>query len=152
MLALNLPDYSSELNLNIEEGIVFDPFRKKNVKLTPEEWVRQNFLLFLSLEKGFPKGLLSVEMGLTLNNLMRRCDVVAFDSIGKARLIVECKAPKVKISQKTFDQIAAYNLKLQVDYLIVTNGINHYCCHMDYKNNTYVFLEDIPNYRDVLTI
>jgi hypothetical protein len=125
--ALNLPDYSFLLRLNTNEGVIFDPFRKKNVKLTPEEWVRQNFLLFLTKDKGYSEGLLSVEMALTLNNLSRRCDIVAFDSTGKPRVIVECKAPSVKITQKTFDQIATYNLKLSVDYLIVTNGLNQYC-------------------------
>jgi len=146
MQALNLPDYSALLRLNIKEGTVFDSFRKKTVKLTPEEWVRQNFLMFLKTEKGYPEGLLKVEMGLTLNNLSRRCDIVAFDNSGKARMIIECKAPSVKITQKTFDQIATYNLKLHVDYLIVTNGMNHYCCFMEYENNTYRFLEEIPDY------
>lgn len=144
--SLNLPDYSSLISININEGTVFDSFRKKSVKLTPEEWVRQNFLLYLVNEKSYPAGLLSVEMGLTLNNLSRRCDIVAFDNIGKPRVIVECKAATVKITQKAFDQIAAYNLKLQVDYLIVTNGLNHYCCKMDYTDNSYEFLEEIPNY------
>lgn len=150
MQALNLPDYSFLLRINPKEGVIFDPFRKKNVKLTPEEWVRQNFLLYLIRHKGFPEGLLSIEMALTLNNLSRRCDIVAFDSTGKPRVIVECKAPIVKITQKTFDQIATYNLKLKVDYLIVTNGLNHYCCFMNYENSTYGFLEDIPNFADVL--
>jgi hypothetical protein len=148
--ALNLPDYSFLLRLNTNEGVIFDPFRKKNVKLTPEEWVRQNFLLFLTKDKGYSEGLLSVEMALTLNNLSRRCDIVAFDSTGKPRVIVECKAPSVKITQKTFDQIATYNLKLSVDYLIVTNGLNHYCCLMNYVNNSYAFLEDIPIFAEVI--
>ncbi len=150
MHPLNLPDYTQYLRINSKDGTVFDSFRKKTVKLTPEEWVRQNFLMFLKIEKGYPEGLLSVEMGMTLNNLVRRCDIVVFDSTGKARLIVECKAPKVKITQKTFDQIAVYNLKLNVDYLIVTNGLSHYCCQMDYENNTYRFLEGIPDFATVI--
>jgi hypothetical protein len=148
--ALNLPDYSFLLRLNTNEGVIFDPFRKKNVKLTPEEWVRQNFLMFLIKDKGYPEGLLSVEMALTLNNLSRRCDIVAFDSTGKPRVIVECKAPRVKVTQKTFDQIATYNLKLRVNYLIITNGLNHYCCLMNYVNNSYIFLEDIPEFAEVI--
>ncbi|MDA3890204.1 MAG: type I restriction enzyme HsdR N-terminal domain-containing protein [Salinivirgaceae bacterium] len=151
MQQLNLPDYISQLRINIQEGTIFDSFRKKTVKLTPEEWVRQNFLLFLKNDKNYSEGLLSVEMGLTLNNLSRRCDIVGFDSNGKARLIVECKAPKVKITQKTFDQIAAYNLKLQVDYLIVTNGLNHYCCKMNYAHNTYIFLKEIPLFSEMVS-
>ena len=147
--SLNLPDYSSLIRINSENGTVFDSFRKKSVKLTPEEWVRQNFLLYLTNEKDYPVGLLSVEMGLTLNNLSRRCDIVAFDNLGKPRVIVECKAATVKITQKTFDQIAAYNLKLQVDYLIVTNGLNHYCCKMNYSDNSYEFLQEIPNYNEL---
>ena len=146
MQQLNLPDYTASFRINNTDGTIFDSFRKKTVKLTPEEWVRQNFLMFLKIEKEYPVRLLSVEMGLTLNNLSRRCDIVGFDSNGQARLIVECKAPKVKINQKTFDQIAAYNLKLKVDYLIVTNGLSHYCCKMNYSDNSYAFLEDIPSY------
>ena len=152
MQSLNLPDYSSSLRINTNDGTIFDSFRKKTVKLTPEEWVRQNFLMFLKIDKKYPVGLLSVEMGLTLNNLSRRCDIVGFDSKGQARLIVECKAPKVKINQKTFDQIATYNLKLKVDYLIVTNGLSHYCCKMDYSDNSYAFLEDIPEYADIIRV
>jgi len=150
MQALNLPDYSALLRLNLEEGTIFDSFRKKTVKLTPEEWVRQNFLMFLKNDKGYPEGLLKVEMGLTLNKLSRRCDIVAFDNSGKARMIIECKAPSVKITQKTFDQIATYNLKLHVDYLIVTNGLHHYCCLMNYENNSYSFLEEIPDYSEIV--
>ena len=106
-------------------------------------------MYFLVNEKQFPEGLISVEMGLRLNNLYKRCDIVIFDKTGKPRVIVECKAPKVKISQKTFDQIATYNLKLNVDYLIVTNGMNHYCCMMQYEKGTYVFLDDIPSYNEI---
>ncbi len=147
---LNLPNYLHLFKINRELNTIFDPFRKKHVKLTPEEWVRQNFLQYMVQELGFPKGLLSVEMGLTLNKLLRRCDIVAFDKNGKARVIVECKAPAIKITQKTFDQISVYNLKLQVDFLIVTNGLNHFCCKMDYINNGYAFLEKIPNYDDMV--
>jgi hypothetical protein len=150
MQQLNLPDYTSLLNINESNKTIFDSFRKKNVKLTPEEWVRQNFLMYLIHNRDFPKGLLSVEMALTVNDLSRRCDIVAFDNNGKPRVIVECKSTSVKITQKTFDQIATYNIKLMVDYLIVTNGINHFCCKMDYKNNSYSFLKEIPNYETIL--
>ncbi len=149
--SLNLPCFSHLFKIDKRLNTIFDPFRKKHVKLTPEEWVRQNFLQYMIHELGFPEGLLSVEMGLSLNGLSRRCDIVAFDNFGKARVIVECKAPTVKITQKTFDQISAYNLKLKVDFLIVTNGLNHYCCKMDYTKNSYAFLEEIPKYDFVVS-
>lgn len=143
---LNLPDYKSLLNINTKENTIFDPCRKKHVSLTPEEWVRQNFIWHMAKALHYPLGLLSIEMALKLNGLSRRCDIVGFDSAGKARLIVECKAPKVKINQSTFTQVATYNLKLAVDYLIVTNGLSHYCCKMDYSNNSYTFLEALPDF------
>lgn len=144
---LNLPDFSAQLKINRTENTIFDVFRKKHIALTPEEWVRQNFLHFLVQNLGYPPGLISVEMALNLNKLSRRCDAVIFNRTGTAKMIVECKAAQVKITQKTFDQIAAYNLKLKVDFLVVTNGLNHYCCQMDYQNNSYTFLEDIPAYQ-----
>ena len=150
MEVLNLPDYSAQLRLNASGDKIFDPIRKKYVALTPEEWVRQNFLQYLIQELQFPAGLISIEMPLTLNGLSRRCDIVVFDQTGIARLIVELKAPSVTINQKTFDQIATYNLKLNVDYLIISNGIKHYCCKMDYSKNTYHFLEQMPNYSDMI--
>lgn len=150
MEVLNLPDYTDQIMINRAANTIFDVVRKKHLVLTPEEWVRQNFIVYLKNEKQYPLGLLGVEQGLNLNGLKRRCDIVGYDKTGKARLIVECKAPKVKITQKTFDQIAAYNLKLNVDFLIVTNGLNHFCCLMDYSNNTYSFLEDIPAYAQIL--
>lgn len=149
MEALNLPNYTEQLNINSSTNTIFDLVRKKHLVLTPEEWVRQNFILYLKNDKNFPLGLIGVEQGLTLNGLKRRCDIVGYDNTGKARLIVECKAPKVKITQKTFDQIASYNLKLNVDFLVVTNGLNHFCCLMDYTNNSYQFLEDIPGYEQI---
>jgi len=149
MQPLNLPDYSKQLRVDFEKKIIFDSIRKKMLKLTPEEWVRQNFLCFMKTEKQYPAGLIAIEMGLTLNELTRRCDIVAYDNLGRARLIVECKAPHIKISQKTFTQIATYNLKLKVDFLIVTNGLNHFCCQVNYTDNTYQFLENIPSYPEI---
>lgn len=150
MTPLNLPNFEKELNIDWEGKLIFDPFRKKKVSLTPEEWVRQNFLKHMVKNLGFPAGLLSVEMPLTLNGLTRRCDIVAFDNTAKPRLIVECKAASIKITQKTFTQIATYNLKLNVDFLMVTNGLNHYCCLIDYKNNKYSFLEELPSFEQVV--
>jgi hypothetical protein len=149
MQILNLPDYSSVLRINKAENTIFDIVRKKYVKLTPEEWVRQNFVLFMINERNFPSGLLNIEMGLTVNNLTRRCDIVGFNKNGVPKVIVECKAPSVKITQKTFDQIATYNLNLKVDYLIVTNGLSHYCCKLNHNENNYVFIEDIPAFNQI---
>jgi hypothetical protein len=150
MEVLNLPDYSPLLRISPSGDKIFDPIRKKYVTLTPEEWVRQNFLHYLIEELQFPAGLISMEMPLTLNGLSRRCDMVVFDQTGAAKLIVELKAPSVPINQKTFDQIATYNLKLHVDYLVVSNGMKHYCCQMDYSKNTYHFLEEIPKYKEMI--
>ncbi len=149
MTALNLPDYSNCLQINRAKQSIFDPCRKAYVKLTPEEWVRQNFLQYLIQELSYPSGLLAVEMPITLNQLSRRCDIVSFNKEGKPLLIVECKAPQVKITQATFNQIATYNLKLQVDFLVVTNGLQHYCCHMNYKENSYQFLPEIPVFTKI---
>ncbi len=149
MQRLNLPDYSAVLRINKANNTIFDIVRKKHIKLTPEEWVRQNFIMFMITEHNYPAGLINVEMGLTLNNLTRRCDIVSFDKTGKPKVIVECKAPSVKITQKTFDQIAAYNLELDVDYLIVTNGLAHYCCKINRKENSYDFIEDVPDFNNI---
>lgn len=146
MEVLNLPNFNDILKINISNKTIYDSFRKRHVSLTPEEWVRQNFLWFMVKALKFPEGLLSVEMPIELNGLKRRCDIVAFNHKAEPKLIVECKASSIKINQNTFTQIATYNLKLQVDYLIITNGLDHYCCKMDYENNSYSFLEKIPKY------
>lgn len=152
MEALNLPDYSQCLRVDRVNKTIYDPIRNKHLVLTPEEWVRQNFIAHMVFALHYPKGLIAVEMPICLNGLSRRCDIVGFDKTGSARIIVECKATSVKISQKTFDQIATYNLKLKVDYLIVTNGYSHFCCKMDYTGNSYCFLEEIPDYEAIALI
>ena len=149
MNKLNLPEYSFRLSKKGEQITIFDPLRKKNVVLTPEEWVRQNFLQYLIIEKKYPGSLIKVEMGLKLNKLSKRSDIVVFSKQGKPLLLVECKAPSVKITQKVFDQIARYNMSLQVNFLIVTNGLKHFCCHLNYASGSYSFLEDIPAYSDI---
>lgn len=150
MQELNLPKY--EFRLKKEEGqvCIFDQIRKKYVVLNPEEWVRQHFVNFLIYEKQVPSGLIMLEKNLVYNKMNRRPDIVAHDRQGKPLFIVECKAPEVKISQDTFDQIVRYNSVLRVPYLIVTNGLNHYCCRMDYEHSTYNFLADIPAYDKML--
>lgn len=129
-----------------EKTYIFDVVRKKYLLLTPEEWVRQNFIQYLNKVKKYPLGLMGVEQMVKYNSLKTRADIVMYNTEGKANIIVECKAPDVKITQDTFNQIAKYNSQLKVKYLLVTNGMNHYCCKMDYESNRITFLEEIPNY------
>lgn len=148
MQDLNLPSYQFKLK---QEGLrthIFDAVRKKYVTLTPEEWVRQNFLQYLIQDKKFPASLIAVEAGLKYNQLQKRMDVLVYDKRGIPYLMVECKAPAVKITQDTFDQIARYNMAFKVKYLVVTNGMDHYCCQMDYTLNTYHYLEQIPIFEN----
>lgn len=146
MQKLNLPTYSFKLKSKENKTLIFDKFRKKYVILTPEEWVRQHVALYLLEEKKYPISLISVEKQLTINNLKKRSDILVFNTFGTPEIIVECKAPSVKITQETFDQIARYNLKLKANYLIVTNGLVHFFCQMDFDNESYVFLEEIPDF------
>ena len=147
MQKLNLPNYIFRLKSNENKTLIFDDLRKKYVALTPEEWVRQNFVQFLIEKKKYPVTLIAIEKQLLINNLKKRTDIVIFSSDGTPNIIVECKAPKIKIAQNTFDQIARYNLKLNANYLIVTNGLEHYFCKLDKESETYIFLKDIPNYK-----
>ena len=146
MIVLNLP--KAELSIKSKENkqFIFDIIRKKYMVLTPEEWVRQHVVHYLVNQKNYPKSIIAVEKQLTLNTLKKRFDVLVFNTKGLPELIIECKAPNVKITQDTFDQIARYNLKLNANYLMVTNGLQHYYCQMDTKNEKYVFLEDLPDY------
>jgi predicted type IV restriction endonuclease len=143
---LNLP--IAALKTKLVEGTtqVFDVVRKKYFKLTPEEFVRQNFLHYLKTEKKYPFGLMGVEKMIKYNNKRTRADIVLYNSDGKPNMIVECKAPDVAITQDTFNQIARYNFKLRVEFLVVTNGMKYYCCKMDYKTNDITFLKEIPVY------
>ena len=146
MLPLNLPSYPAKIQVRNGKNVIFDSLRKKYVALTPEEWVRQHFIHLLTDFKGYPKGLLANEVQLDLNGTKKRCDTVLFNKELNARMIVEYKAPHVEITQAVFDQITRYNMVLKVDYLIVSNGMQHYCCKLDYQTNSYTFLRDIPNY------
>ena len=146
MQELNLPKYSLKFKSINGKVYIFDSIRKKYLVNTPEEWVRQNFIQFLIQEKGYPASLMAVEMGIDVLNTKKRCDIVLYNTKGLPSIIVECKAPSVKISQDAFDQIARYNLSLNSDFLIVTNGLEHYICVMDHENKCYHFLKEIPNY------
>lgn len=149
MLSLNLPPYATKICLRDGKKVIWDIVRRKYVALTPEEWVRQHFVNFLTGHKGYPVSLLANEVPLTLNGTSRRCDTVLYDRTLSPRMIVEYKAPHIPITQKVFDQISRYNLVFRVDYLIVSNGLTHYCCRMDYPRQTYRFLQDIPGYEEL---
>ena len=146
MPQLNLPNAVLKTKLVGGTTQVFDAVRKKYLVLTPEEWVRQHFIHYLNQEKKYPLGLMGVEQMVKYNEQSTRADIVLYTSEGNPNMIVECKAPKVKITQDTFNQIAKYNFKLRVDFLVVTNGMQHFCCAMDYENNKITFLEDIPQF------
>ena len=147
MQTLNLPTYNFKLKNSQNKTLIFDKLRKKYVVLTPEEWVRQHFVHFLIDQKKYPETLIAIEKQLTINNLKKRTDILIFNSDGKPEVIIECKAPSIKISQKTFDQIARYNLQLKAEFLIVTNGLTHFYCKMEFKNKTYIFLKNLPDYK-----
>lgn len=147
MQKLNLPNYIFKLKSSENKTLIFDDLRKKYVILTPEEWVRQHFVQFLIDKKKYPITLIALEKQFIINNLKKRTDIIIFSSNGTPNIIVECKAPKIKITQDTFDQIARYNLKLNANYLIVTNGLEHYFCKLDKENEAYIFLKNIPNYK-----
>ena len=147
MQKLNLPNYTFKIKSNEKHRLIFDKLRKKYFVLTPEEWVRQHFVQYLIEEKKYPVSLIALEKQLTINNLKKRTDILIYNTKGLPEIIVECKAPEIKITQATFDQIARYNLKLKANYLIVTNGIAHFFCKMDFENETYIFLKDVPNFK-----
>lgn len=149
MLKLNLPPF--DVNVKKIDGklSVFDKLRRKFVALTPEEWVRQHFINYLITEKGYPESLISNEVQINLNSLKKRCDTIVYTREPSPIVVVEYKSPNVDITQDVFDQIVRYNIVLKVKYLIVSNGLNHYCCMMDYANQSFEYLSDIPAYQDL---
>ena len=147
MQQLHFPSYSFRFKNSENKVAIFDDIRKKFIILTPEEWVRQHTIQYLLQEKNYPKSYLNVEKLLKIIDLSKRYDIVVFQPDGTIFLLVECKAPEVKISQQTFDQIARYNLTLKAKYLMVTNGLNHYFCQMDFEKEKYVFLDELPEFR-----
>jgi len=147
---LNLPEYATRIRQGARERLdIFDPVRRKFVRMTREEWVRQHMLNFLVHDKGYQTGLIAVEAGLKYNRRKKRSDILVYNHFGHPCLIVECKAPDVEITQEVFDQIAVYNFSLKVEYLIVTNGIQHYACKMDHQAGTYEYLKRIPDYQEI---
>ena len=147
MEKLNFKSYKLKIKNKENKLYVFDEIRKKNILLTPEEWVRQNCVKFLINEKKYPKSLISIEKKISINSLIKRYDIVVFNSDGQITIIVECKSPKVKISQKTFDQISIYNLAFKSKYFMITNGLSHYFCELDHSNNRLFFLKELPIYQ-----
>jgi hypothetical protein len=147
MQQLNFPSYNFRFKNSENKVSIFDDIRKKFIILTPEEWVRQNIVQFLLQEKKYPKSYINVEKLIKVNDLNKRYDIVVFKPNGELFLLIECKSPDVKITQETFDQIARYNLKLNAQFLMVTNGLNHYFCQMDFEKETYIFLEELPFFK-----
>lgn len=149
MQELNLPSYPIKKKIIDGKEYVFDFIRKKYLVNTPEEWVRQNFIYFLINEKKYPASLIAIEKGLKFNDLQKRADAVVYNNLGLPILLVEFKAPSIKITQETFDQISRYNVVFKVPYLIVSNGLAHYCCKIDFKDNSFEFIKEIPTYNEL---
>lgn len=149
-MEINLPPFEIKLRERMGKRCIFDFLRRRYVALTPEEWVRQHFVHFLVEHKGYPKGLLANEVELHIGDKRLRCDTLLYNKVLQPHMIVEYKAPSVSITQRVFDQISSYNFLLHVDYLVVSNGLMHYCCRMDYKKGSYEFLSDIPAYEELI--
>lgn len=150
MFPLNLPSIDANIKQDGEKKLIFDPLRKRYVSLTPEEWVRQHFIMFLINYRNYPSALIANETSISLNGMSRRCDSVVFRSSLEPLVIVEYKAPQVTITKKTFMQAHSYNQVLRVPYIIITNGLTHYCYHIDYTAMSMKFLNDIPFYKDLI--
>ncbi len=149
MQKLNLPEYDFHIEERDGKPCIFDQFRKKYLVLTPEENVRQHFSRYLIEEKGYPAGYLMTEYAVKVNRMSRRCDIIVFNKDLTYLALVECKAPEVKITQDVFDQVARYNLAFRVSYMMITNGLNHYCCKIDFTDRSVSFLNEIPEYSSI---
>lgn len=149
MYQLNLPTYDLRLRRTGNRDMIFDVLRRKYVALTPEEWIRQHFVHFLIEHKGYPTALLANEIELRIGGKHLRADTLLYNKELRPHMLIEYKSPTIALTQKVFDQISAYNLLLHADYLIVSNGMQHICCRMDYEQNTYHFLEEIPDYSEL---
>lgn len=150
MIRLNLPSFKIKLSGTIQKPMIYDILRRKHVALTPEEWVRQHFIHYMIECKSYPASLMANEVSLKYGSKSLRADTVLYNRSLKPIMIMEYKAPDIAITRKVFDQISAYNLLLHVDYLIMSNGMQHYCCKMDYDRRSYTFLTDIPDYPDII--
>ncbi len=149
-MKLNLPSYHFKIRPTTSgKDEIFDEFRMKYIALTPEEWVRQNFMRYLKEEKEYPPALIAIEKGIIVNRMKKRFDAVIHNRDGKPIMLIEFKSPDVKISQKVMEQISRYNLNLNVNYLIISKGLMHYCCYIDKKTNDIIFLNDIPQFFEL---
>ena len=146
MQALNLPKTDLKIITRDGKQQVFDILRRKYVALTPEEWVRQHFINYLIQHKGYPAECIGNEISITLNGTKKRCDSVVYGQNAQPAMIIEYKSPQVDISQQVFEEISRYNIKLRVKWLVVSNGLHHYCCWLNYESGTCQFVEDIPPY------
>ncbi len=146
---LQLPPYPFKITEDNGKLTLFDDIRKKHILLTPEEWVRQHFVQYLINQKGYPKSLIKLEGGLKLHGKARRTDIVVFNNEGERILLIECKAPSVKIDQKVFDQVARYNMVHKVALLAVSNGMEHYYCRINFETRDYKFIEELPGYGEI---
>jgi hypothetical protein len=144
---LHLPPYPFKISDQNGQLTMFDVIRKRNIIITPEEWVRQHFVQYLIHQKKYPKSLIKLEGGHKLHGKAKRSDIVVFNSAGEKILLVECKAPSVAIDQNTFDQVARYNMVHKVNLLAVTNGLQHFYCSIDFNTSTYKFMEELPEYK-----
>jgi hypothetical protein len=149
MQKLNFPEYEFSIRNVAKKTQIFDQTRKRYYVLTPEEWVRQHLVEYLVHELGFPRSLLEIEKSLTLNKMHKRADLLVRDKSGNPILMAECKAPDVKVTQKTFDQAGRYNMVFRVPYLLITNGVQHFCAQIDFNRNSYKFLREIPLYEEL---
>jgi hypothetical protein len=148
-MKLNLPPFAHKVQKTDGKNTIFDVIRKKYVVLTPEEWVRQHLIHYFINHLGYPRTLISVESGLQYNQLAKRSDIVVYSREGSPLLLAECKSFKVSLSDQVFEQSAIYNSSLKAPFLLISNGLVHYCCHMDYHAASYAFLEEVPSYRDM---
>ena len=147
MQRLNLPTYSFTIKSEGKRQLIFDAIRKKYVVLTPEEWVRQNFARYLVDEKSCPPALIAIEKQFTYNRMSKRADILVYGRDARPLMMVECKSPAVKIGQRVFDQVALYNLSFALNYLVVTNGLKHYCCRLENGGGGgFSYLAEIPDY------
>jgi hypothetical protein len=146
---LNLPPHPFKITLKDAQYFIFDDIRKKHLVLTPEEWVRQHFIQYLINDRKFPKALIQVEGGLSLNQLQKRTDIVIFNHAGERIMVIECKAPEIKISQAVFDQAARYNSVHKTQWLVVTNGLKHCYARIDHGNSSFRFCEELPEFKDL---
>ncbi|KAF0237823.1 MAG: hypothetical protein FD181_1586 [Prolixibacteraceae bacterium] len=146
MQKLNLPEYDFRIKTEDGKNLIFDGIRRKFVVLTPEEWVRQNFIQYLKTEKKYPETFMAVEKQIVVNHNQRRFDLLVYSRTGQPHLIAEFKAPNVKITQETFDQVVRYNMALRVEKVVVSNGLQHFACEIDYTKNSFSYLPEIPGY------